>query len=111
MIDPIGISYYEHAKSFHLEMIADDDLYYRHKSHLDQTYQGVSVKTNELGMRDQPILEKKQDELRIVFLGDSFVEAYQVEIEDNFCTQTGRLLQEGGFDHVETLNQAHSHSH
>jgi len=104
VLDPIGISYYEHAKNYHLEKIADDDLYYRHKPNLDQIYQGVSVKTNAFGMRDEPIANKKPRELRVMFLGDSVTFGWGVRPEDIFVRRVGEILEEDVGRPVRTMN-------
>lgn len=104
MIDPIGISYYEETKRYHLDKVADSELYYRHKIHLDTTYQGVAVKTNEIGLRDNSISEKKEDEFRILFLGDSVTFGWGVESEDVYVTKTGHFLQKNSQKRVRTIN-------
>jgi len=93
MLDPIGISYYEHAKNYHLDKVADDEMYYRHQPNLERDYQGVSVQTNALGFRDKPILDKQPDELRIMFLGDSVTFGWGVRQEDIFARGAGEMLE------------------
>ena len=104
MLDPIGISYYEHAKNYHLDKVADDEMYYRHQPNLERDYQGVSVQTNALGFRDKPILDKQPDELRIMFLGDSVTFGWGVRQEDIFVRRAGEILEERLRRPVRTIN-------
>jgi hypothetical protein len=66
------------------------------------------VRTNRFGFHDTDHgLQTPPGTRRIVFLGDSFLEAYQVEIADNFCSRVGRRLNErraGGDPPAETVN-------
>ena len=51
------------------------------------------IRTNSLGFRGPEMpAEQKGEELRVLFLGDSFVEAKQVEEEERFAERTGALL-------------------
>ena len=102
--DPLGISYYKHAKNYHLDKVADDDLYYRHQSNLDQNYQGVSVKTNALGMRDEAITAKDPEELRIMFLGDSVTFGWGAKQEDIFVHRVEDILEKNLKQPVRTIN-------
>ena len=53
----------------------------------------TQIRTNSLGFRGPEMpTEQKGDELRILFLGDSFVEAKQVKEEKRFAERTGALL-------------------
>lgn len=58
----------------------------------------VDVTVNELGLRSPEPLSYAKDEgvYRIIVLGDSFVEAMQVPIEQTFGHQMGRLLNNAG---------------
>ena len=63
---------------------------------------------NSLGMRDEPrSVEKPDDVYRIAVLGDSFMEAAQVSVEDCFTQRLQRLLNERNCvpsKRVEVLN-------
>ena len=50
----------------------------------------VIYKINSLGLRDNEILPKKEDEFRILLLGDSFVQGHGVEAEKTF----GKVLEQ-----------------
>lgn len=53
------------------------------------------VKFNSFGMQDKPrSLVKSPDTLRVAIVGDSWVEALQVDREKNFCSILERLLNE-----------------
>ncbi|MDJ0656334.1 MAG: SGNH/GDSL hydrolase family protein [Xanthomonadales bacterium] len=93
LLDPIGISYYQESKRYHLDKIADPYLYYRHQSNLIEEYQGVSVHTNSLGLRDDEVPAQKSGELRVLFLGDSVTFGWGVEASDSFVKQVGDLLE------------------
>lgn len=58
----------------------------------------VDVTVNELGLRTPTPISytKKNGVYRIMVLGDSFVEAMQVPIEQTFGHQMGRLLNDAG---------------
>ena len=51
------------------------------------------IRTNSRGFRGPEFPEERtEDEVRILFIGDSFVEAKQVEEEDRFVEQVGNAL-------------------
>lgn len=73
----------------------------------------VEVVINERGLRSPATIgyEKPEGVYRILLLGDSFVEAVQVPLEQSFGQQIGRLLNEAdarsinnGPVHVEVIN-------
>lgn len=103
-LDPIGISYYEHARTYHLDKVADDETYYRHRPYLERDYQGVSVQMNALGLRDKPVLDKEPNELRIMFLGDSVTFGWGTRQEDIFVRRVGEILEERLRRPVRTIN-------
>ncbi len=65
------------------------------------------VEINSQGLRDREFpQEKAEGELRILVLGDSYVDALQVPLEDTFVEQLeGRLRQR--FGQVEVINGGH----
>ena len=63
------------------------------------------VKTNRLGFHDhERALAPSPGTRRILFLGDSFLEAYQAEIDESFSQRLARNLSRGGGRRVESLN-------
>ncbi|HLD71057.1 MAG TPA: hypothetical protein VI873_00385, partial [Candidatus Peribacteraceae bacterium] len=55
----------------------------------------TTMQTNSRGFRGAEFTAApKADELRILFLGDSFVEAKQVPLEDRFAERTAKILSE-----------------
>jgi hypothetical protein len=87
--DPLGISYFEESTRYQLDLIPDPNLVFKHAPSLRKTYQGVSVSTNELGLRDRKVEKKQNDELRILLLGDSATFGWGVPVEETF----GRRLE------------------
>ena len=104
ILDPIGISYYEHSRNYHLDKVADDEMYYRHRPNFERNYQGVPVQINAHGFRDKPISDKEPNELRIMFLGDSVTFGWGARQEDIFVHRTGELLEERLRRPVRTIN-------
>ncbi len=54
----------------------------------------VSIRLNELGMRDDPIPPRRANELRVLFLGDSWVFGQGVEADETFAHLTEEKLAE-----------------
>ncbi|MDW8270542.1 MAG: SGNH/GDSL hydrolase family protein, partial [Anaerolineae bacterium] len=75
------------------------------RSYNDVYEYDVSVQINDLGLRSPADIgyEKKEGVYRIMVLGDSFVEAMQVELEETFGQQLARILNEKGY-RVEVIN-------
>jgi len=82
--DLFGISYYEEAWRYELAKEPDDVLVFRHRENLDDSFQGVHVTTNEMGLREKPIGSKQPAEFRILILGDSVTFGWGVREEDTF---------------------------
>lgn len=92
LMDPLGISYYAESARYHLDKVPDQDLVFRHRASWRARYQGVEVRLNELGLRDDPILPKQPSELRILALGDSVTFGAGVPQEEVFTARLQRLL-------------------
>ncbi len=107
IIDPAGISYYPETARLFDAMVIEEPIGYRFPPGMSDTYYGVSVQTNSLGMRDREIPPSKAvDEFRILILGDSVVFGYGVEFEDSIPYQLEQILSEGasGRRWYRTLN-------
>jgi hypothetical protein len=64
-----------------------------------------TVSTNSFGMRDREhAVEKAADVYRILLLGDSFMEAFQVRFEESFPHQLERVLNDSSTRKVEVIN-------
>lgn len=62
--------------------------------HLRTSEYQTTIRTNSLGFRTAEFpTERDPKELRILFLGDSFVEAKQVPEQERFAEQVGRSLE------------------
>ena len=90
----------------------DDLLGFRGRPHLDIPWtremggETRRVRTNRLGFHDhERTPAPAEGTRRILFLGDSFLEAYQTGIDENFSQQVARILSRRGGARVEALNQ------
>lgn len=104
LVDPFGVSSLEESSRYHLEKIPDPDLVYKHRPGLHRIYQGVTVTTNELGLRDRPLERKGEREFRILVLGDSVTFGWGVAEEETFVRRLEKklALEVGGT--VRTVN-------
>jgi lysophospholipase L1-like esterase len=91
-LDLMGISYYEESKRYHLEKIADRELIYAHRPDWSTEYQSVAVSFNALGHRDDPLPARRQDELRILLLGDSVAFGWGVAQDAVFAARLEEIL-------------------
>ena len=89
VLDPIGISKYEWVAQYHDDKIADRELVFTHTPGLNKKYLGIEVSINDLGLRERPIGRKQEDEVRVLFLGDSVTFGWRVPVEQTFV----RLLE------------------
>lgn len=65
------------------------------------------IHTNAFGMRDRPhSVEKPPGVFRIVLLGDSFMEAFQVDFEDALASLLEEQLARGTDREIEVINAA-----
>lgn len=104
MIDPLGISYFRESSKYHLDKIPDPHLIYKHAPNIRKTYQGVTVTTNDLGLRERILKKKQPDELRVLLLGDSITFGCGVPIEATFGRQLEVMLGSETGLHVKTIN-------
>jgi len=104
LFDPLGISYYEASTRYTLDKVADPDLVFFHRPHLNASYAGVEVRSNELGMRDAPIQPKQPGELRVLALGDSVTFGWGVAADSIWCTLLAPRLAATLERPVRTLN-------
>jgi hypothetical protein len=65
----------------------------------------VELSMNSHGWRDvEHSYDKPEDVYRIVLLGDSFMEACQVKLEDSMAHQLEQLAHQSGYQEVEVIN-------
>jgi hypothetical protein len=71
----------------------------------------ITIKFNNYGYRDEDwLLEKPKDTYRIAMIGDSFIEALQVELKHTFFTLTENQLNKNHSNSVELMNFGRSGS-
>lgn len=92
VIDPLGVSYYEASKRYHLDKRADPDLVFRHAPSWQTRYGEVPVTYNDRGLRDRPVPDKADDEYRVLALGDSVTFGWGVPREEIFTARLEALL-------------------
>lgn len=102
--DPIGISYYAEMARYAKDRVPDPVLLYRHPRSTTRRYQGVEVRYNEAGLRDDPISPKADGEWRVLVLGDSIAFGWGVEQEKTFSSVLQRLLAEELHRPVRVIN-------
>ncbi len=94
VFDPLGISYYSEMTRYILDRLPDPEIKYRHRPSFAGTYQGVELRFNEWGLRDDPIGPKPPGEYRILALGDSQTLGWGVEREHIWPVQLQHVLGE-----------------
>ena len=92
MADPLGISHYAESRRYHLDKVADPELYYTHRANYSDSYQGVDCRFNELGFRDDPIEPRLPNEYRVLFVGDSITFGWGTPQRETFAARTAPLL-------------------
>jgi hypothetical protein len=96
-----GAWYFPEARAYFYAMRSDPILRYRHAAHLDTTFEGVRVRTNERGLRGPAVEEKSRERYRVLSLGDSLAFGWGVEEEEIYARRLERL--EGAFP-IEVIN-------
>ncbi len=105
LIDPGGISYYEHSTAYHVDKIPDPDTVYKHRPSHHAVYGPTELRTNSFGLRDHEFSREKPDEeMRILLLGDSVTLGSGVPAESTFCARMERTIQAQSPGPVEVIN-------
>ena len=104
-------SYLCPAKPDRLERIRavlrqDSQLFWRQRAHLNTVFEGAAVRTNRLGLRDEPVSKGgKKPVLRIVTLGASPTFGWGVEQNDTYAQVLERILRDTlNTEQVEVIN-------
>lgn len=84
--------------AFHHVMIANSTCRFK-SAEWDVTYS-----INSLGLRDSEIDLQKKDKMRVLILGDSFVQGHGVEAEESFAEILEKRLNEDGLGRYEVIN-------
>jgi lysophospholipase L1-like esterase len=104
VFDPLGISYIEESSRLWSDYVPDSDLVFRLPPHMQGLYQGVTISTNALGLRDREVERKQNGELRILLLGDSITFGYGVPAEETFGRRLESILTARLGRKVTTVN-------
>ncbi len=86
--DLFGASMYGEVRRYMEDLVPDDQLVVRQRPNLHTSYEGVDVRTNELGLRERPLSEIPAGP-RILLLGNSVTFGWGVRQDETF----GRLLE------------------
>lgn len=99
------VSFFLDSERAGLDM-EDHKLFWKMKPNLNMMWQGVRVKTNNLGLRDNEVtLEKKNNIIRILSLGESTTFGAKVEFEEIYAKVLERRLNEIKANHAfEVIN-------
>jgi hypothetical protein len=89
VLDPLGISHFEETSRLWSNYVSDPVLVFRLPARAQGIYQGVTISTNTLGLRDRELEHKQTGEVRILLLGDSITFGYGVPAEETY----GRKLE------------------
>ena len=95
IFDPVGISYYDETARLFDSLVRDEPLGYRFPPGLKDSFNGVDVDINELGMRDAEVAAEKPDsETRILAMGDSVIFSVGVESQDSIPVRLQAMVNE-----------------
>jgi len=103
-LDLFGMSYYRISNRYERNMLPDPDLIYTHTPNSTEIYGNAEVHINSLGMRDREVLDKKPDEYRILFLGDSVTFGWGVAEDQIFVRRLESILTKQMGRPVHTFN-------
>jgi lysophospholipase L1-like esterase len=92
IIDPRGLSYYAEMTRHILDRVPDPELKFRNRPDFSSTYEGVEMKFNELGLRDDPVGPKPPGEYRILLLGDSQTLGWGVARDSTWAVRLQKIL-------------------
>jgi len=104
LFDPFGISYYGEMTRYILDRLPDPDLKFRQRPGFSAVYEGVELRFNEHGLRDDPIGPKPCGEYRILALGDSQTLGWGAPRDVIWPVRLSRLLSERLARPVRVIN-------
>ena len=104
IVDPLGLSHFaEYSRYLHSRQ-PDDELTYRHRSNSRETFQGVELRFNEIGLRDDPVGAKPAREYRILLVGGSQVLGWGVDRAETWPVRLQQILSARQAASVRVLN-------
>jgi lysophospholipase L1-like esterase len=96
VFDPYGVSYYPNTAACLDTMIIEEPIGYRNRPGLRGKFYDVPVRINSLGLRGPEIpVPAKENEFRVLMLGDSVPFGVGVPVEDTYPSELERQLNEG----------------
>jgi lysophospholipase L1-like esterase len=106
LIDPMGVSYFEHYTRAALDRMADPDpnVSFVNTPGLRREYGDVEVTINDMGFRDRPVGPKDGKRFRILCLGDAVTFGWGVSAEDTFCERLATNLSAWRGRPVDVIN-------
>jgi lysophospholipase L1-like esterase len=102
--DLLGTSFYDEIRRYTKYLVPDDKLYFRNPSSFAGVFEGVELRTNEMGLREPPLGPKQPGRPRILMLGDSVLFGWGVRAEDTSGRQLETLLRTRDGISAETIN-------
>lgn len=98
IFDPIGIKYFQEVGKYLSVMVDDPNFAYIHQKNNEGRYQGVTVRTNELGLRWHPIEKESRERPTVLLLGDSVIFGWGVEQDLIVANKFRDLLDQNNID-------------
>lgn len=93
LFDPLGISYYPQIAAYLDTLIIEEPIGYRNRPNLEGNFLGVPVSINSIGLRDREVAPKRDDEFRILVMGDSMPFGIGVPVDQSYPVQLEKILQ------------------
>ncbi|HJT86945.1 MAG TPA: GDSL-type esterase/lipase family protein [Bryobacteraceae bacterium] len=104
MFNLLGSSFYSEIRRYSQVMRPDPVLYYGNPRSFRGVFQHVEVSTNQLGLRERPLVAKSPDRTRVLVLGDSVAFGWGVPAGLVASRELERRLQQRTGAAVETIN-------
>ncbi len=106
LFDPLGISYYPNIAAYLDTLIIEEPIGYRNQPNLKGNFFGAPVSINSIGLRDQEVSAKTDEEFRILVMGDSMPFGIGVPVDESYPVQLEKILQQQSSSplRIRTLN-------